>query len=191
MRFRNIVKPSLEILSGFPSVVIGLVGFVLVVELLVNLTGRGVSMLAAWIVVGVMSLPTVASISEDAIRAVPHEFKEASLALGATRWQTMRHVLFPLARPGVMAALILAMGGAVGETMAVIMVIGRCITPPITLNPVVVSNVITAEIAGYWAESSSIPELAQSLFALGFILFVIVGVLNLLIRRAIKQRVSK
>jgi phosphate transport system permease protein len=191
MRFRSIIKPSLEILTGVPSVVIGLVGFVLIVNVLVNLTGVGSSMLAAWIVVGVMSLPTVASISEDAIRAVPHDLKEASLALGATRWQTMRHILLPAARSGILASLVLAMGAAVGETMAVIMVIGRRVPPPITLNPIVVSNVITAEIVGYWAESASIPELVQALFGLGFILFVIVGVLNLLISRAVKRSVSK
>lgn len=190
-RARNIIKPCLEILTGLPSVIIGLVGFVLIVNVLVILTGVGPSMLAAWIVVGVMSLPTVASISEDAIRAVPNELREAALALGATKWQTTRYVLLPTAKRGILASLILAMGAAVGETMAVIMVIGRSTPPPITLNPIVTSNVITAELVGYWAESASIPELIQALFGLGFILFVIVGVLNLLITKVVKSSVTK
>jgi phosphate transport system permease protein len=191
MRLRNIIKPSLEILTGLPSVVMGLVGYIVIVNMLFSLTNVGSSMLAAWIVVGVMSLPTIASISEDAIRSVPNDMKEASLALGATRWQTMLHVLLPVAKPGILAALVLGMGAAVGETMAVIMVVGGTLTPPITLNPLVSSNVITAEIAGSWGESSSNPQFLQALFGLGFILFLIVGILNLLIGRTIKRRVSK
>jgi phosphate ABC transporter permease protein PstC len=188
MRLRNMLKPSLEILSGFPSVVIGLVGFYVVANTLRNLTGSGVSMLAAWIVVGVMALPTIASISEDAIRAVPHDLKEASLAVGATRWQTMRHVLLPAAKSGILTSLILAMGAAVGETMAVLMVIGGVANPPITLDPLVRSTVMTTEIVQYWGYGSSNTEILQSFFALGFILFLIVGVLNLIIRRAVKQK---
>jgi phosphate transport system permease protein len=188
MRLRNMLKPSLEILSGFPSVVIGLVGFYVVANTLRNLTGSGVSMLAAWIVVGVMSLPTIASISEDAIRAVPHDLKEASLAVGATKWQTMRHVLLPAAKSGILASLILAMGAAVGETMAVLMVIGGVANPPITLDPRLMSTVMTTEIVQYWGYGSSNPEILQSFFALGFVLFLIVGILNLIIRRAVTQK---
>ena len=119
-KIRNIVKPSLEALSGFPSVVMGLVGFALLLGIIRTSfnVGSGYGVLAAWIVLGIMSLPHVASIAEDSIRAVPRELREASLALGATRWQTLLKVLIPGARPGIIAAIVLAMGSAVGETMA-------------------------------------------------------------------------
>ena len=109
MKIRNVLKPTLEILAGFPSIVMGVVGVALVVTLIRTATSsasNGFGILAVWLVVGVMAVPTVASISEDAIRAVPKELKEASLGLGATRWQTMTHVAIPAARSGIGTAIL-------------------------------------------------------------------------------------
>jgi len=190
-KLRNMIKPSLEMLTGLPSVVLGLFGFVLIVTMIARYTGGGPGVLAAWIILGVMSLPHIASISEDAIRAVPHELREASLALGATKWQTTVNVLLPVAKPGILAALLLALGNAVGETMAVIMVIGTRITPPISFDPLQSSNVMTSLIAQEYAEVVRGELHWQSLFGVGFVLFVIVGVLNILTRQIVSRSVSK
>ena len=187
-RIRNIVKPSLEVLTGIPSVIFGLIGIALAVEAVSLAAGGGTGggMLTIWIVVGVMSLPTVASISEDAIRAVPKDLREASLGLGATRWQTTEKVVIPVAIPGILTAVLLGMGNAVGETMAVLMIIGANPTPPISLDilhntglipPVIVSSVMGE--AGY--------QINRSIAALAVILFVIIAVLNLMIRAIIRR----
>ncbi|HXX88351.1 MAG TPA: phosphate ABC transporter permease subunit PstC [Candidatus Acidoferrum sp.] len=191
-RLRNVVKPALEMLTGFPSVVIGLVGFTLVcLALKISLGGdSGQSVLAAWLVLGVMTLPTIASVSEDALRSVPQDLKEASLALGATRWQTMIKVLLPVAAPGIMASFLLGLGSATGETMAVIWVIGNVFpSPPITLNPYVPSNVLTALIANRAQGDSTYgsPEW-NSMFAAAFVLFLITAIMNLAVRMVMARR---
>jgi phosphate transport system permease protein len=190
-KLRNVVKPSLEALTGFPSVIIGLIGFALITEIIRVSFGDGIGVLAAWIILGIMSLPHVASISEDSIRTVPHELREASLALGATRWQTMLKVLIPVARPGIIAAIVLAMGSAVGETMAVIMVIGGVTNPQITLNPIVHSNVMTTVIATDYAEIAWGSTQWQALYGIAFMLFLMVGILDIAITKAIKRSVQK
>jgi phosphate transport system permease protein len=186
-RVRNIIKPSLEVLTGLPSIVMGLVGVGLVVAAISQAAGLGTGdgILAVWIVVGIMSLPTVASISEDAIRAVPKDLKEASLGLGATRWQTMIKVSIPVAMPGILAAIILAMGNAVGETMAVYFLVGGTSTPNLSLDLLHSTNLIPPIIAsGATGDFSYLPPL----YALGFILFFIIGALNLIIRGLLKGR---
>jgi len=191
---RNIVKPTLEMLTGFPSVVMGVVGFTLVVFFIKNyITGPGSSglcVLAAWIVLGVMSLPTIASVSEDALRAVPNDLKEASLALGATRWQTMVRVMIPSAASGIMASFLLALGSATGETMAVIWVIGNVFpAPTITLNALIPSNVLTALIANRAQGDSSYgsPEW-NAIFAAAFVLFLLTAAMNLMVRAVMAKR---
>jgi phosphate transport system permease protein len=187
-RLRNIVKPCLEVLTGIPSVIIGLVGIAVVVSAITATTGPGTGpgILAVWIVVGIMSLPTVATISEDAIKAVPKELKEASLGLGATRWQTMTKVLVPVAMPGILAAVLLGMGNAIGETMAASFIVGN-VDPKLTLDLIHHSNLIPPIIA-----QGAIGDFVYSppLYAIGFILFVIIGILNLIIRRLVKGRAS-
>lgn len=190
-KLRNMIKPSLEMLTGLPSVVIGLFGFLLIVTLINRYTGGGTGVLAAWITLGIMILPHIVSISEDAIRAVPQEFREAALALGATKWQTTINVLLPVAKPGIIAAILLALGSAMGETMAVIMVVGSRITPPITLDPLQSSNVMTSLIAQEYAEIVRGELHWQSLFGVGFVLFVIVGVLNVLTYKLVKRGFKK
>jgi len=185
---RNIIKPCVEMLVGIPSVVLGFFGLmVLVIFIRDSFGGWGESILAGWIILAIMTLPHVISISEDAIRAVPSTYKEASLALGATHLQTVKRVILPNARSGIVASLILGMGNAVGETMAVLMVIGNPEIPFIpesVLEPVRVLTSTIAIEAAYmiWGSTHQ-----HALFALGVVLFVIVALLNamtiVLIRR--------
>ncbi|HHY46839.1 MAG TPA: phosphate ABC transporter permease subunit PstC [Firmicutes bacterium] len=183
-----VLKPAVELLAGIPSVVYGFIGLVVLVPFIRNvLGGPGFSVLASAIVLGIMILPTITSISFDALKAVPKAYRDGMLALGATRWQTIRMVLLPAAKPGIVAAVILGMGRAIGETMAVIMVAGNAtIIPTSILAPV---RTLTSNIAlemGYAAGDHR-----QALFATGVILFVIIAILNLLARWVAAGRVSE
>jgi phosphate transport system permease protein len=134
---RGVVRSSVELLAGIPSVVFGLFGMVVLVPLIRQIPvpgNTGFGLLAASTVLAVMILPTITNIAEDAIRAVPREYREGSLALGATHWQTILGVTLPAARSGIVAAIILGVGRAIGETMAMIMVIGNSIVLPAPLN---------------------------------------------------------
>ena len=184
-RLRNMVKPTLEVLNGFPSVIIGLLGFTLLCTQLGRF-GLQASQctLVGWIVLGVMSLPLISSVSEDSIRAVSHDLREASLGLGATKWQTTIEVLLPSAISGILTAVLLAFANAIGETMAVLAVIGLLNPPPITLNPLVRTNSITSLIANGYQESG----LYVTLFAAGFILFIMTALTNLAIRLILANR---
>ena len=132
---RRILKPVIETLAGIPSVVYGFFGLIILVPIIrVQFGGTGFAMLTASIILTVMIMPTIISVSEDALRSVPLEYKEASLALGATQWQTIKNVIFPAALPGVITAIILGMGRAVGETLAVIMVAGNVTQIPHSIS---------------------------------------------------------
>jgi phosphate ABC transporter permease protein PstC len=175
-RLVTVLKPAIELLAGIPSVVYGFIGVVVLVPAIRDyLGGPGLSVLAASIVLGVMVLPTVTSISVDALRAVPKTYREGSIALGATQWQTTHMVLLRAARSGIVAAFILGMGRAIGETMAVIMVAGNTLDLPHSLlDPV---RTLTSNIAlemGYAAGDHR-----RALFATGVILFVIIMILNI------------
>ncbi len=174
-RVRRIIKPVIELLAGIPSVVYGFMGVVILVPFIRrSLGGPGLSVLAASIILGIMILPTIISISIDALLAVPGTYREGSIALGATRWQTTRMVLFPAARSGIIASVILGMGRAVGETMAVIMVAGNAASvPDSVLAPV---RTLTSNIALEMGYASG--EHREALFATGVILFVIIMILN-------------
>ncbi|MDD2716644.1 MAG: phosphate ABC transporter permease subunit PstC [Candidatus Wallbacteria bacterium] len=170
-----ILKQTVELLAGIPSVVYGFMGVVTIVPLIRNyLGGPGLSVLAASIVLGIMVLPTVTSISIDALRAVPRSYWEGSIALGATQWQTTRMLMLRAARSGILAAVILGMGRAIGETMAVIMVAGNTLEIPHgILSPV---RTLTSNIALEMGYASG--EHRQALFATGVTLFVIIMILN-------------
>ncbi|MDO7786019.1 phosphate ABC transporter permease subunit PstC [Desulforamulus aquiferis] len=173
-----VVRPAIELLAGIPSVVYGFYGLIILVPLIREFFGgRGFSILGGSVVLAIMILPTVVNISEDAIRAVPKEYKEGSLALGATHWQTIKKVIVPSARSGILTAIVLGMGRAIGETMAVIMVVGNVASlPESILDPV---RTLTGNIAiemGYAAGTHS-----QALFATGIVLFVIIMILNFLV----------
>lgn len=171
----RILKPLIELLAGIPSVVYGFIGVVVLVPWIRNtFGGPGFSVLAASIILGIMILPTVIAISLDAIQAVPHSYKEGSLALGATRWQTLYRLLLPAARSGIIASLILAMGRAIGETMAVIMVAGNALL--ISPSPLAPIRTLTANIALEMGYASG--DHQKALFATGVVLFVIIAILN-------------
>jgi len=171
---RRFLRPSVELLVGIPSVVYGLVGLVLLVPAIRQLGGNGFSVLGASIVLMAMVLPTIISISEDSIRAVPVSNKEGALALGATHWQTIWKVLLPTARSGIGASIVLGMGRAVGETMAMIMVIGNSIIFP--TSPLDPARTLTGNIAVEINYASGVHE--SALFATGIVLFLFIILLN-------------
>jgi phosphate ABC transporter permease protein PstC len=184
-RLRRIIKPMIELLAGIPSVVYGFMGVVILVPFIrETLGGPGLSVLASSIILGIMILPTIISISVDSLEAVPSAYREGSIALGATRWQTTRMVMFPAARSGIIASVILGMGRAIGETMAVIMIAGNAIAIPRSLlDPV---RTLTSNIALEMAYASG--EHRQALFATGVILFVIIMILNTIANVTSKRR---
>jgi phosphate ABC transporter permease protein PstC len=177
LRLTVILKPTIELLAGIPSVVYGFLGVILLVPLIRDyLGGPGLSLLAASMILAIMILPTITSISIDAIQAVPYSYKEGSLALGATHLQTIRMVILKAARSGIITAIILGMGRAIGETMAVIMVAGNALKLPRSpLSPV---RPLTSNIAlemGYAAGDHR-----AALFATGIVLFVFIMIFNIL-----------
>ncbi|MEW5952730.1 MAG: phosphate ABC transporter permease subunit PstC [Bacillota bacterium] len=188
MWMTKVLRPGIELLAGIPSVVYGFFGLVVLVPLIMDtFGGRGFSVLAASVVLAIMILPTVINISEDAIRAVPREYKEGSFALGATHWQTVKMVILPTAQSGIVASIVLGMGRAIGETMAVIMVAGNVTAIPGSfLDPV---RTLTANIAlemGYAAGDHM-----SALFATGIVLFVIIMFLNFLITLVPKRVIDQ
>ena len=165
-------------MAGIPSVVYGFFGLVVLVPLIQHLFNLpvGETALAGSIILGIMALPTIITVSEDALRTTPTSLKEASLALGATRWQTITRVTVPYARSGITAASILGIGRAVGETMAVLMVTGNAgVIPHTFLQPV---RTIPATIAAELGETSYGGLHFKALFALGILLFLITFIIN-------------
>lgn len=176
---RNILKPLVELLAGIPSVVYGFFGLIIIVPAIQQLFNLpvGETALAGSIILGIMALPTIITISEDALRTTPRAMKEASLALGANRWQTISRVVVPYSMSGITAAAILGIGRAVGETMAVLMVTGNAAVIPHTfLEPV---RTIPATIAAELGEAPQGDLHYKALFALGCILFLITLAINL------------
>jgi phosphate ABC transporter permease protein PstC len=174
-KVRRVIKPVIELLAGIPSVVYGFMGVIILVPFIrQTFGGPGLSVLAASIVLGIMILPTIISISVDSLQAVPPSYREGSIALGATRWQTVKMVLFPAARSGIIASIILGMGRAVGETMATIMIAGNAAEIPRSLLAPV--RTLTSNIALEMSYATG--EHREALFATGVILFIIIMVLN-------------
>jgi phosphate transport system permease protein len=180
-RIRSFFKPLIELLAGIPSVVYGFFGLVVLVPLIQNVFNLSVgeTALAGSIVLAIMALPVIITISEDAIRTTPVSLKEASLALGASHWQTIMRVILPYARSGIIAAFILGIGRAIGETMAVLMVTGNAAMIPTTfLEPV---RTIPATIAAELGEAPYGGTHFKALFALGIILFIITFAINTMV----------
>jgi phosphate transport system permease protein len=199
---RNIVRPAVELLAGIPSVVYGLFGMVVLVPLIGNIpamdakpTNTGYGLLSASIVLAVMILPTITNIAEDAIRAVPRYYKEGSLALGATHWQTIVNVILPAARSGIVAAVILGVGRALGETMAMIMVIGNSVrmAQPLNNNPLTIflsrTRTLTGNIAVEIAYATGLHE--DAIFATGVVLFLMIMAVNTIARLLMRERKQK
>lgn len=194
---RDVVRPAVELLAGIPSVIYGLFGMVVLVPLVrkVPVPGNtGFGLLAASIVLAVMILPTITNIAEDAIRSVPREYKEGALALGTTHWQTIVGVMLPAARSGIIAAIILGVGRALGETMAMIMVIGNSIAfpKPLNDNPLTLvlrqARTLTGNIAVEIKYATGLHE--DALFATGVILFLLIMLVNSSARLLIQRRVE-
>lgn len=178
-RMRNILKPMIELLAGIPSVVYGFFGLIIIVPQVQHLFNLAVgeTALAGSIVLGIMALPTIITVSEDAIRTTPRSMKEASLALGATKWQTILKVTVPYSISGITTGTILGIGRAIGETMAVLMVTGNAaVMPHSLLEPV---RTIPATIAAELGEAPQGGLHYQSLFMLGGVLFFITLIINL------------
>ena len=178
-RVRNILKPIIELLNGIPSVVYGFFGLIVIVPLLQQVFGLpvGESGLAGSIVLAIMALPTIVTVAEDAMRSCPRSLREASLALGATQWQTVYRVVIPSSMSGIASGVVLGIGRAVGETMAVLMVTGNAAAVPSSiLEPL---RTIPATIAAELGEAPAGGAHYQSLFLLGVILFFITFFINL------------
>jgi len=178
-RTRETLKVVIELLSAIPSVVWGFIGLTVMSRLIVDYVGApvGVNLLNGAIIVALMSLPIIVSISEDALKAVPDHYREAALALGATRWQLVYRVLLPAARNGLLAAVLLGVGRAVGETMAVLMATGHAVNIPHGLLDSV--RTLTANIAAELGEAPVGSDHYRVLFLTGTLLFLITFVVNL------------
>jgi len=178
-KIRGIIKPMVDLLAGIPSVVCGLWGILVVVPLIrdylapfMGVTSTGYSVLAGGIVLAMMASPIIISVSEEVIRAVPQQIREASLALGATKWQTLKHVVTRSAFPGIIAAIMLGFGRAFGETMAVLMVLGNVPKVPSSLFDPAYS--LPALIANNYGEMMSIPLYDSALLLAALILLLVV-----------------
>lgn len=175
---RDILKSGVELMAAIPSVVIGFVGMVTLVPLVRTLFDipTGLTAFSGSIMLAFMAMPTIVTISEDAIRSVPWTYKEGALALGATRWQTIRRIVLKAAMPGIIAAIMLGIGRVIGETMAVMMITGNAAQIPGSIfEPV---RTMTATIAAEMGETVAGGMHYRALFAIGLVLFVITFIVN-------------
>jgi phosphate transport system permease protein len=179
----NLVKPIIEILAGLPSVVLGFIGIQLLVPNLRRLLNlpTGLTAFTGAVLLAMIALPTIVSIAEDALNTVPASYRHASLALGATRWQTIWGVTLPAARSGVLTAVMLGVGRAIGETMAVMMVTGNAPVLPHTLNALFLpARTMTATIASEMGEVANGSPHYHVLFFIGMVLFLLSLGVNIL-----------
>jgi phosphate ABC transporter permease protein PstC len=184
-RVRSIATRGIELLAGVPSIVLGWLGFTVMVPWIRSATGSsGTGVLAASIILAIMVIPTIATISKDALEAVPESHVQAALAMGATRWQMIRRVLLPAAKPGLLVAIILGMGRAIGETMAVALVIGPSTAFPTSLTTP--THTMTTKILIEMGESTGVQR--SALFAMGLVLLLLAMLLILLVRLASRPK---
>jgi phosphate transport system permease protein len=178
-RLRNSMKPVVELLAGIPSVVYGFFGLVVLVPLIQQLfkLDVGETVLSGSIILGIMALPTIVTVAEDALNSTPKALKEASLALGASQWQTLVRVVIPYAKSGISTAIILGIGRAIGETMAVLMVTGN--STHINYSFLQPTRTIPATIAAELGDTSHGSTHYSALFALAIVLFLFTIIINL------------
>jgi len=170
-----VLRPAIQLLAAIPSVIYGFWGLIVLVPLVRNyLGGPGLSILSGSMILGFMILPTIISISEDSLNALPPSYKQGALALGATHWQAIWRVLIPAARSGIVTSIILGMGRAVGETMAMIMILGNAVKMPTSFLDS--ARTLTTNIAIEMGYASGAHR--QALFATGVVLFIIIMLLN-------------
>ena len=179
---REVLKPMIEVLAGIPSVVLGFFGMTFVAPFIRQTLGAptGLTAFTGALILAYMSLPTIISVAEDALDAVPKSYRDAGLAMGATRWQTIWRVVVPAARSGIVTAVMLGMGRAIGETMAVMMVTGNAARMPLSLDslfrPI---RTMTATIAAEMGEVAQGGVHYHALFGIGIVLFLMTFVINL------------
>jgi phosphate transport system permease protein len=185
---QDILKPLIEVLAGIPSIVLGFLGWVALAPVVQRLGApTGLTAFTGSLILAYMSLPTIISISEDALYAVPKEYRDGALAIGATRWQTIRRVVIPAARSGLVIAVMLGIGRAIGETMAVMMVTGNAANIPtlgldVFFQPV---RTMTATIAAEMGEVAQGSMHYSVLFGIGIVLFLITFAINSLAGRLV------
>jgi len=178
-RMRETLKVLIELLAAIPSVVWGFIGYMVLGPIIIRLTGApvGVNLLNGSIILALMSVPIIVSVGEDALKAVPDSYREAALSLGASRWEIVYRVLFPAAKNGLLAAVLLGVGRAIGETMAVLMATGHAIQIPHSLlDPI---RTLTATIAAELGEAVQGEPHSQVLFVIGLVLFAVTFAVNL------------
>lgn len=184
---KEILKPFIELLTGIPSVVLGFFGLVVLAPVVKSAFGlqTGLCALTGSLILALMAIPTIISISEDALRSVPKSYKEASLAIGASQLQTIWKVTVPAALPGIIAAVMLGMGRVIGETMAVMMVTGNAAI--ITASPFDSVRTMTATIAAEMGEVPFGSEHYNALFCVGLVLLTATFCINLAAQRVLKK----
>jgi phosphate transport system permease protein len=190
-RWKETLKIVIELLAAIPSVVWGFIGLTVMNPLIMRLFSVpiGLNVLNGGLILALMSVPIIVSIGEDALKAVPDSYREAALALGVTRWQLVYRVLLPAAKNGLLAAVLLGVGRAVGETMAVLMATGHAVKLPTSVMDSV--RTLTATIAAELGEAPVNSEHYQVLFIIGILLFTITFVVNLtadLVVRGVRRR---
>jgi len=179
---REVLKPMIEVLAGIPSVVLGFFGMTLIAPVVRETLGvpTGLTAFTGALILAYMALPTIISVAEDALDAVPKSYRDAGLAMGATQWQTIWRVVVPAARSGIVTAMMLGMGRAIGETMAVMLVTGNAARLPLSLDslfrPV---RTMTATVAAEMGEVAQGSTHYHALFGIGIILFLLTFVINL------------
>ncbi len=178
-RWREVLKVAIELLAAIPSIVWGFVAYMILNPLIIAVTGApvGLNILNAGIILALMSVPVIVSVGEDALKAVPDSYREAALALGASRWEIVYRVLFPAAKNGLLAAVLLGVGRAIGETMAVLMATGHANQIPHSILDRV--QTLTATIAAELGETAEGDDHRRVLFVIGILLFAIAFVVNL------------
>jgi len=177
---KTVFKVIIEFLSAIPSVVLGFLGIVVLsnwVRISFNLSS-GFTVLTGSIMISLMALPTIISVADDAIRALPDEYREASLALGASKWETIKNVLLPAASSGIIAAVMLGVGRAIGETMAVMMVMGNAVQIPSSF--LVSGRTMTATIAAEMGDTVRNGTHYNALFAIGVVLLLMTSIINII-----------
>jgi phosphate transport system permease protein len=179
---REILKPMIEVLAGIPSVVLGFFGMTLVAPFVRETLGvpTGLTAFTGALLLAYMSLPTIISVAEDALDAVPKSYRDAGLAMGATQWQTIWRVVVPAARSGIVTAVMLGLGRAIGETMAVMMVTGNAARMPVTFDSLFrPARTMTATVAAEMGEVAQGSVHYHALFGIGIILFLLTFAINL------------
>ena len=180
----GIVRPAVDLLSGIPSVVYGLIGMMVLVPAIMDIFDlkNGTCLLAAILVLAIMVLPSIISVSETALNAVPKEYEEASLALGATKIETIFKVSIPAAKSGIVAGVVLGIGRAIGETMAIMMVAGNVANMPGLFKSV---TFLTTAVAKEMSYASGLQR--QSLFSIALVLFCFIMIINSVLNRFLKK----